>query len=358
MSDQTRDPEASTHALAADVTTDEQARVEHAAEVAATGGPLQAVRRNEVLAAMLRNVGLVLVLILLAIIGTFTSDNFLTSDNLRNILVSSSVIGVVVVGMTFVIIGGGIDLSVGALVALASVWATTVATQDYGAAAMVMCALLVGVGAGLVNGLLIAYGRLVPFIMTLAMLVSARGLAAKMAHNRTQIVRVQTIIDIARKDVIGVPMLVVILAVVVAVGWVVLNRTTFGRRTFAIGGNPEAARLAGIDVRRHTVALYALSGLCCGIASLMLMARTTTGSSTHGNLYELDAIAAVIIGGTLLSGGKGTLIGSILGVLVFQTITNIFILNNLATEVQAIAKGLIIVAAVLLQSRTTREGST
>jgi ribose transport system permease protein len=260
--------------------------------------------------------------------------------------------------MTFVIIGGGIDLSVGALVALASVWATTVATQDYGAAAMVMCALLVGVGAGLVNGFLIAYGRLVPFIMTLAMLVSARGLAAKMAHNRTQIVRVQTIIDIARKDVIGVPMLVVILAVVVAVGWVVLNRTNFGRRTFAIGGNPEAARLAGIDVRRHTVALYALSGLCCGIASLMLMARTTTGSSTHGNLYELDAIAAVIIGGTLLSGGKGTLIGSILGVLVFQTITNIFILNNLATEVQAIAKGLIIVAAVLLQSRTTREGST
>ncbi len=358
MSDQTRDPEASTHALAADVTTDERARVEHAAEVAATGGPLQAVRRNEVLAAMLRNVGLVLVLILLAIIGTFTSDNFLTSDNLRNILVSSSVIGVVVVGMTFVIIGGGIDLSVGALVALASVWATTVATQDYGAAAMVMCALLVGVGAGLVNGLLIAYGRLVPFIMTLAMLVSARGLAAKMAHNRTQIVRVQTIIDIARKDVIGVPMLVVILAVVVAVGWVVLNRTTFGRRTFAIGGNPEAARLAGIDVRRHTVALYALSGLCCGIASLMLMARTTTGSSTHGNLYELDAIAAVIIGGTLLSGGKGTLIGSLLGVLVFQTITNIFILNNLATEVQNIAKGLIIVAAVLLQSRTTREGST
>jgi ribose transport system permease protein len=358
VSDQTREPEVSAQALAADVTTDEQARVEHAAEVAATGGPLQAVRRNEVLAVLLRNVGLVLVLILLAIIGTLTSDNFLTTDNVRNILVSSSVIGVVSVGMTFVIIGGGIDLSVGALVALASVWATTVATQDYGVLAMVMCALLVGVGAGLVNGLLIAYGRLVPFIVTLAMLVSARGLAAKMAHNRTQIVRVRSIVDIARTDVLGVPMLVIILAVVVAVGWIVLNRTTFGRRTFAIGGNPEAARLAGIDVRRHTVALYALSGLCCGIAALMLMARTTTGSSTLGNLYELDAIAAVIIGGTLLSGGKGTLIGSFLGVLVFTTITNIFILNNLATEVQNIAKGLIIVAAVLLQSRTTREGST
>jgi ribose transport system permease protein len=358
VSDQKSEPVASSQELAAEVTTDEQARVEHAGEVAGESGRLASVRRNEVLSVLLRNVGLDIVLILLAIIGSLTSDNFLTSDNLRNILVSSSVIGVVSVGMTFVIIGGGIDLSVGALVALASVWATTVATQDYGAGAMVACALLVGLGAGLVNGVLIAYGRLVPFIVTLAMLVSARGLAAKMADNRTQIVKVQSIIDIARKDVIGVPMLVVILAVVVAAGWVVLNRTTFGRRTFAIGGNPEAARLAGIDVRRHTVALYALSGLCCGIAALMLIARTTTGSSTHGNLYELDAIAAVIIGGTLLSGGKGTLIGSILGVLVFTTITNIFILNNLATEVQNIAKGLIIVAAVLLQSRTTREAKT
>jgi ribose transport system permease protein len=223
---------------------------------------------------------------------------------------------------------------------------------------MIACALLVGAGAGLVNGLLIAYGRLVPFIVTLAMLVSARGLAAKMADNRTQIVTQQSIKDIARRDVLGIPLLVVMLGLVVAVGWFVLNRTTFGRRTFAIGGNLEAARLAGIDVRRHAMLLYVLSGLCCGIAAVMLVARTTTGSSTHGNLYELDAIAAVIIGGTLLSGGRGTLIGSFLGVLVFTTITNIFILNNLQTEVQNIAKGLIIVAAVLLQSRTTREAAT
>jgi ribose transport system permease protein len=344
--------------VSAEVATDEQARVEQAAEVAGTSGPLQSVRRNEFLSVLLRNVGLVIVLLLLAVIGSVTSDNFLTGDNIRNILVSSSVIGVVTVGMTFVIIGGGIDLSVGALVALASVWSTTVATQDYGPVVMVLCALLVGGGAGLVNGLLIAYGRLVPFIVTLAMLVSARGLAAKMADNRTQIVTQQSIKDIARTDVIGVPLLVVILGLVVAVGWLILNRTVFGRRTFAIGGNLEAARLAGIDVRRHTVLLYLLSGLCCGIAAVMLVARTTTGSSTHGNLYELDAIAAVIIGGTLLSGGRGTLIGSFLGVLVFTTITNIFILNNLETEVQNIAKGLIIVAAVLLQSRTTREAAT
>jgi ribose transport system permease protein len=313
---------------------------------------IAALRTTEV-----RNLGLVAVLALLVVVGAATSGNFLTADNLRNILVSSSVIGVVTVGATFVIIGGGIDLSVGALVALASVWATTVATQSYGPWVMVLCAVLVGAGAGLVNGLLIAYGRLVPFIVTLAMLVSARGLAARLADNRTQIVTQDPIKELATTDVLGVPLLVLVLAAVAAVGWVMLNRTTFGRRTFAIGGNPEAARLAGIDVRRTTAALYVISGVCCGIAAVMIMARTTTGSSTHGNLYELDAIAAVIIGGTLLSGGRGTLIGSILGVLVFTTITNIFILNNLATETQNIFKGLIIVGAVLLQRRANRAGA-
>jgi ribose transport system permease protein len=305
----------------------------------------------------IRNLGLVAVLAVLIVVGAATSENFLTTDNLRNILVSSSVIGVVTIGVTFVIIGGGIDLSVGALVALASVWATTVATQSYGPWMMVLCALLVGTGAGLVNGLLIAYGRLVPFIVTLAMLVSARGLAARLADNRTQIVTQNSIKQLATTDVVGIPVLVLVLAAVSTIGWVLLNRTTFGRRTFAIGGNAEAARLAGIDVRRTTALLYTLSGTCCGIAAVMIIARTTTGSSTHGNLYELDAIAAVIIGGTLLNGGRGTLIGSILGVLVFTTITNIFILNNLATEVQNIAKGLIIVGAVLLQRRAGREGA-
>jgi ribose transport system permease protein len=257
-----------------------------------------------------------------------------------------------------VIIGGGIDLSVGKVMALSSVWATTVATQSYGPVVMVVCALAVGAGAGLVNGLLIAYGRIVPFIVTLAMLISAQGLAERISGRRSQIVTDPTIAAIANTRLLGIPLLVYIFAAVVAIGWVVLNRTTFGRRTFAIGGNPEAARLAGLDVRRHTITLYVVSGLCCGIAAIMIASLTTTGSSTHGTLYELDAIAAVIIGGTLLSGGRGTLIGSILGVLVFTTITNLFVLNNLATEVQNIAKGVIIVVAVLIQSRARRSSST
>jgi ribose transport system permease protein len=268
---------------------------------------------------------------------------------------------VVSVGMTFVIIGGGIDLSVGALVALASVWATTLATQalaeDFHWIVMVITALLVGAGAGLVNGVVIAYGKLVAFIATLAMLAAARGLAEIIANRRTQIVQDQSFIRFFSGDVLGIPTLVIIFALVAVLGWVLLNRTRFGRHTFAVGGNAEAARLAGIRVQRHTVYLYVLSGVACGIAAVMLMARTTTGSSTHGTLYELDAIAAVVIGGTLLSGGRGTVVGTLFGVLIFTVLTNVFTLNNLSTSAQAVAKGVIIVVAVLLQQRFARRST-
>ena len=158
-----------------------------------------------------------------------------------------------------------------------------------------------------------------------------------------------TINDIASTRLLGIPLLVYILALVVAAGWVLLNRTTFGRRTVAVGGNPEAARLAGINVKFHTVLLYALSGLCCGIAAIMLTSQATSAQAAMANLYELDAIAAAIIGGTLLSGGRGTIIGALFGVLVFSTITNLFAINNLSTEAQNMVKGAIIVAAVLVQ---------
>jgi ribose transport system permease protein len=309
-----------------------------------------------------RNLGLVIALAILCIAGVITAgDRFADIDNVLTILKLAAVIGVVSVGMTFVIIGGGIDLSVGALVALSSVWATTLATQalaqDFHWIVMVFTALAVGAGAGLVNGVVIAYGKLVAFIATLAMLAAARGLAEIMSNRRTQIVQDDDFLDFFNGSVFGIPALVIIFALVAVAGWVLLNRTTFGRRTFAVGGNAEAARLAGIRVHRHTVKLYVLSGLSCGIAAVMLMARTTTGSSTHGPLYELDAIAAVVIGGTLLIGGRGTIVGTVLGVLIFTTLGNVFTLNNLSSSAQDVARGVIIVAAVLLQTRlAAREG--
>ena len=303
-----------------------------------------------------RNLGLVIALAILCIVGVATAgDRFAAFENALTILRLASVIGVVSVGMTFVIIGGGIDLSVGALVALSSVWASTLATQqiadNFHWIVIVVTAILVGAGAGLVNGVVIAYGKLVAFIATLAMLAAARGLAEILSDRRTQIIDNRDFLDFFSGDVLGIPTLVIIFALVAIAGWILLNRTTFGRRTFAVGGNAEAARLAGIRVQRHTVMLYILSGITCGIAAVMLMARTTTGSSTHGTLYELDAIAAVVIGGTLLLGGRGTIVGTVLGVLIFTTLGNVFTLNNLSSSAQAVARGVIIVLAVLLQMR-------
>ncbi len=305
---------------------------------------------------VVRNLGLVIALIVLCIVGIATAgDRFASADNMVTILRLAAVLGVVAVGMTFVIIGGGFDLSVGAIVALASVWATTTGTQamadDIGWIAMVFAAVAVGAACGLINGVLIAYGKVVPFIATLAMFASARALAELIADRKTQIITNQGFTDFFGAEPLGVPVIVIIFVVVTLGGWFLLNRTTFGRRTFAVGGNPEAARLAGIKVQRHTVYLYTLVGTTCGIAAVMLMSRTTTGSSTHGLGLELDAIAAVVIGGTLLSGGRGTVVGTLLGVLIFTTLSNVFTLNNLSTSTQNVAKGVIIVVAVLLQQR-------
>ena len=313
-----------------------------------------------------RNLGLVIALALIALVGGVTAgERFLNYENFLTIVRLASVIGVISVGATFVITSGGIDLSVGSVMGLCTVVGTLAGVQ---AAAnqttwllMVAVTVLVGIAAGFVNGIVIAYGRVVPFIATLAMLVGARGLAELLSDKHTQIVNVTGFLDTFTGNWLGVPALIWMFAFAAVLGWILLNRTTFGRRTIAIGGNSEASRLAGLKVKRHTVALYMLSGLAVGIAAVMMLGRTTAGTSTHGNQYELDAIAAVVVGGTLLVGGRGTVVGTVFGVLIFSTLTNVFTQNNLSDSVQAVAKGVIIVVAVLLQqrfaARTARSGS-
>jgi ribose transport system permease protein len=303
-----------------------------------------------------RNLGLVVALLLLVIVGAVTApDTFLTLSNTLTVLRQASILGVVAIGMTLVITAGGIDLSVGSVLGLASVVATLAAIQDLADQlhwiVMILMALLVGVAAGLINGIVIAYGKVVAFMATLAMLIAARGLAEVLAERRTLQVGNRDLINFLNADLIGVDILIWIFAIVAVLGWIILNRTTFGRRTVAIGGNREAARLAGINVKRHTMWLYAISGLCAGIAAIMYLGRTTAGTSTHGTLLELDAIAAVVVGGTLLVGGRGTITGTVFGVLIFTTLTNVFVQNNLNSSIQAVVKGVIIVVAVLLQQR-------
>ena len=310
-----------------------------------------------------RNLGLILALVLLFVVGTITGgDRFASWDNILTLIRFASIIGVLSIGMTFVIIGGGIDLSVGSVLGLASVVATLSWVQVFAEqttwVVMVIVALAVGALAGLINGIVISYGKVVAFMATLAMLVAARGLAEIFSNRTSQIVRDSSYVEFfGRGDFLGIPVLVWMFILVAAAGWVLLNKTTFGRRTVAIGGNREAARLAGINVKRHTVYLYVIAGLAAGIGGVMILGRTTAGVSTHGSLYELDAIAAVVVGGTLLIGGRGTIVGTVLGVLIFATLTNIFTINNLNTSIQAVAKGVIIVLAVMLQQALADRGT-
>lgn len=309
-----------------------------------------------------RNVGLVVALVLLIIVGAVTAgENFMNVDNMFVILRLASIIGVVSIGMTFVITAGGIDLSVGSVLGLSSVVASLGAIQtaaDGFWPLMVFVAIAVGVLAGLTNGLIIAYGKVVAFIATVAMLAAARGLAEVISGRSTQVVNNSGFLDFFRSEILGIDWVVWIFLIVALIGWFVLNRTTFGRRTVAIGGNATAARLAGVAVKRHTVYLYMIAGACAGIGATMTLGRTTAGTSTHGMLYELDAIAAVVVGGTLLIGGRGTIGGTILGVLLFSTLTNVFVQNNLSSSVQLVAKGIIIVVAVMLQQRFANREST
>lgn len=303
-----------------------------------------------------QSIGLVVALLLLVLVGYITAgERFTSVGNLLVILRFASVIGVISIGMTFVITAGGIDLSVGSLLGLVSVVATLSWIQAFASEThwiiMVLVSMAVGAVVGLINGAVIAYGGVVAFIATLASLVAARGLAELLANRTTQLINVSAFKSAFSGNILGIPVLIWMFAVVVVLGWFLLNRTTFGRRTVAIGGNLEAARLAGINVKRHTMYVYALCGLTVGIAGVMMLGRTTVGTSTHGTMYELDAIAAVVVGGTLLIGGRGTIMGTVLGVLLFSTLTNVFTQNNLSTSVQAIVKGVIIVAAVMLQQR-------
>lgn len=309
-----------------------------------------------------RNIGLIIALIVLVAIGAATAgETFTNVNNALTILRYASVVGVMSIGMTFVIIAGGIDLSVGSVMGLASVISTLTVVQSLAdntsGIVIALVALVVGTLAGLVNGIVIAYGNVVAFMATLAMLVAARGFAEIMSNRFTLIVRVDDFRAFFAADILGISMLIWVFVLVAVAGWFLLNRTTFGRRTVAIGGNPEAARLAGIKVKRHTVMLYTLCGLTAGIAAVMMLGRTGVGTSTHGTLYELDVIAAVVVGGTLLAGGRGTMTGSVLGVLIFATLVNVFTQNNLNTSVQNVAKGVIIVIAVLLQQRFASRGS-
>jgi ribose transport system permease protein len=304
--------------------------------------------------AQLREYALVGVVLVLIVIGTLLNDRFLTASNLLTVLTQASVVGVVSVGMTFVITTGGIDLSVGSVLAAAGVAGGTLALAVPGISGIsfIVGALLFGLLLGVINATAVTIGRVVPFIATLAMFLAARGIALWMSgQSPISTLDNELVRWFGAGKVLAIPVPVIVLATVSLIGWVVLNRTVYGRHVIAVGGNREAARISGIRVDRIIFSVYAISGLCTGIAAVLLSGRLASASPVSGSLLELDAIAAVVIGGTSLAGGKGTIVGTVLGVVTFALIFNLLNLLSLPVEIQQIVKGVIIVLAVALQRR-------
>jgi ribose transport system permease protein len=293
---------------------------------------------------------LIVVVLLLIVGGVLKGSTFLDKDNLLNVLTQGSINGVLAIGMTFVIATAGIDLSVGSGVAAACILGGKF--SDSNTLLFMGGALLMGVLIGAINATAIAYGRVVPFIATLAMLAIARGAALSISDKTPiSLFDMSTLRWFGTGKVLGIPAAVIVFLVVTGLGWLLLNRTAYGRYVVAVGGNTEAARIAGVRVRWIIFSVYVLSGLCVGIAAILLCGRLASASPVSGDQYELDAIAAVVIGGTSLAGGRATMFGTLLGVITFALIFNLLTLMNLAVEIQQITKGAIILAAVLIQRR-------
>jgi ribose transport system permease protein len=315
-----------------------------------TGRPGTAAGSVRRLAGSGRRLGTVAGLLALCVLMWILTPHFLTVSNLLNVLEQTSINAIVAVGMTYVIISGGIDLSVGSLLALAGVVLATLLHQDVPLAVAAAAALAVGALFGSFSGLAITWGRLPPFIATLGMMSIARGCALLFTDGRPVSGFDAGFRAVATARLVGIPAPVFVTAAVYAVAHFVLAETRFGRYVYALGGNEEATRLSGVNVRLCKTAVYAVSGLTSGIAAVLLTARLNSAQPIAGIMYELDAIAAVVIGGTSLVGGEGSLGGTLVGALIMGVLRNGLNLLNVSSFMQQVVIGLVIVGAVLIDT--------
>jgi ribose transport system permease protein len=318
-------------------------------------GSLMAV--GGVAAATLAGRGALIALILVCIFATARYETFLTEENLFNVLRQYSMVGLVALGMTFVILTGGIDLSVGSLFAVAGVTAAYFSGQGFLVA--LLAAIIATTLLGFINGVVIAKARIQPFIVTLAIMIAARGLVLAITGEKSVSVERTSLATfgwLARGYIGPLPVPVVILFVAFTIGWLVLNHTRFGRHVYSIGDNEEAARLMGLNVGRVTIGVYALSGALAGLAGVILASRLGAGQPTAGLGWELDAIAAVVVGGTLLTGGQGGVISTLVGVILLGVIFNIFNLEGqISPWWQLVLRGVILLAVVIVQNRLSQK---
>ena len=307
----------------------------------------------------LRASGLIWVLLAMCIAAAIISPAFLNPFNVINVLRQIALFGIVSIGMTFVILTAGIDLSVGSIVAVTAVISAMLLDVGTPILLVLLAGLAVGLAMGSLNGFGVTLGGIPPFIMTLGMMVMGRGFAMTVSgghpiHFREE---AESFAWLGQGHLLGLPVPVWIFAAVAAASFFVLRFTPFGRNVYAVGSNPEAARLSGIDVRRTVFGVYVISGFLSALTALIFVSRLTVGEPVAGTGLELEAIAITVIGGTSLFGGEGSVIGTIIGAAIIAVLANILNLFGVSPFTQQIVKGAIIVAAVLFEMQRRRSGS-
>jgi ribose transport system permease protein len=300
----------------------------------------------------LRDMGTLIGLVVILLVFAGLSDVFLTERNLINVLQQSSLNACIAIGMTLVIISGGIDLSVGPIAALTAVIAATALLAGAPVIAMIALALTIGAACGLINGSLIAFCGLQPFIVTLGTLSLFRAIALIFTGGNPVLGIPPEFRALFGSDLGVVPVPVIIVTVIGVAAWLVLQRTPLGEYILAVGGNEEAARVSGVPIARTKIAAYMISGTLAALAALILIARLGAAEPTLGNLWELEAIAAAAIGGSSLSGGKGSIVGTILGAVILGAMRNGLTLLNVQAFYQLLATGIIIILAMLIDRLT------
>lgn len=301
---------------------------------------------------LFKSYGIVAAFIVLCVFLSFANEFFLTWGNWTNIIRQTAINGILAIGVTFVILTKGIDLSVGAVMALAGAVGASLATTSHphGIWLVLLAGCMVGVVLGGLNGLAVAKLSLPPFVVTLGMLSVARGMTYIFTDGQPIPDLSDSLLWLGSGNLLGVPVPILLLVIVFGVCWFVLRHTVFGRHIYAVGGSEKSATTSGVKVPRVILLAYVVSGFMAALAGLVLTARTTAALPQAGIAYELDAIAAVVIGGTSLSGGRGSLLGTLFGALIIGTINNGLDLMGVSSYYQQVVKGLIIVGAVMLDA--------
>lgn len=289
--------------------------------------------------------------LLLCVIISFVTPRFLTVSNLRNVLTQVSVNAIIAIGMTFVILNNGIDLSVGSILAITGAIAAYLMKSTGNILIAIVVALIVGTTIGVLNGLLITKGRLQAFIATLATMTIFRGVTYVFTNGNPISGLDERFTFLANNKLIGIPLPVVFMIIILAIAFYVLNETRFGRYLYALGGNEDSARLSGIATDKIRVFVYGISGFTAAVSAIIVTSRIGSASPNAGTGFELDAIAAVVLGGTSLSGGEGSVTGTIIGAMIIGVLNNGLNLMNVNPFYQSIVKGAVILLAVLLDKK-------